>query len=437
MPALRNATTSNTASATKVGLTSLDNAGTDFSWGAWIRTDPDAMAGGQSSIWTHANDAASPRHGVAIFVLGNGELRIRPQTSSNNLVSSPNGLVTRRWNHFGIRKNATAVTFFLNGRAVAQVANTLSMTVSGTRTTYVGGPTYSGVQALHGADVWDIRVFPLLALSDAEMGMLADPTSIVRGCKQRLIYQHNWRVQGGGAVTLLDESGNGNSLTTSSTTEHAAVVTEPDWPRVLYGRRVLGYVAGGGPLVFSPSAASASATGSNPTLAFGGIVLAPSASVATAVTPDAVRTLGGITLTPPAAVATASTPNVTMTGGGITMMPSAASATAAGATPTRLFGGVIFSPSAAAATATTPTATRTFGGIVLMPSAAGATAVAVSVTVTGMGTISALVRAEIALRLVLAPITATAGPSGPVVVAYQPVPVVSATPDVPVSVESQ
>jgi len=245
VPALRAASTTNAVSATATGLTGLDNAGTDFSWGAWLRTDPPLMSGGQSSIWVHANDAASPRHGIAIFALGTGELRIRPQTSANNLVSSPNGLVTRQYNHFGIRKNATAVTFFRNGRAVAQVATTLSPTVSGTRQTQIGGPTFGGIQALHGVDVWDIRVFPLLALSDAEMALLANPRSDVAGCKQRLIYQHAWRVAGTGAVTLLDESGSGNSLTTSGTTELAAVIEEPDWYNVLHNRRVFGRAAGG------------------------------------------------------------------------------------------------------------------------------------------------------------------------------------------------
>lgn len=248
MPALRNATTTNTVSASATGLTGLDNAGLAFSWSAWLRIRPNDMpiGQGQAAIWVHAdNGGGQSKNGISIFVNGTGGVRFRPQTASTNLVQSPAGVVTTEWQHIGIRKDSTAVTFFRNGRAVASVANTVTPTVSGTRLTELGGPTVSGVMSLRGVDVWDVRVFPLLALSNGEMGMLADPRSSVRGCKQRLLYQHNWRVAGSGAQTLLDESGNGNSLTTSATTEHASVIDEPDWHLVLFGRRVFGRAPGG------------------------------------------------------------------------------------------------------------------------------------------------------------------------------------------------
>lgn len=245
MPAIRNALGTFVTSATATGLTGLNNASPLFSWGAWLRMDPAKMGSGQASIWCHADNASSPRNGVGVFVINTGELRLRPWTASQQLVQSPHGVVDGRWAHYGIRKDANAVTFFKNGRAIFRVANTITMTVSGTRLTQVG-LTIGGIQSLAGAYVWDIRVFPVLALTDAEMAALADPRSHITGCKQRLFWQRNWRAIGSGAITLPDESGTGNNLTTSATSLAADAIAEPDWYGILRGRRTFGRVASGG-----------------------------------------------------------------------------------------------------------------------------------------------------------------------------------------------
>jgi hypothetical protein len=245
VPSLRNYLENTGRSASATGLTGLDQTATAFSWGAWLWLSRN-LALGRPTLWGHADNQASPKNGILVFANPDGGIRLGVQTGSNNNFDSVAGIVPHRaWCHVGVMYNGSRYFTYRNGVLVSSVACSTTPTVSGTRATQIGWNVSSST-SLRSARLWDIRVFPALALSHGEMMALADPRSILRGCKQRLCYQRNWRVQGSGAVTLFDESGNGNNLTTSATTLEADTDAEPDWYGILRGRRVFGRVAGGG-----------------------------------------------------------------------------------------------------------------------------------------------------------------------------------------------
>ena len=408
MPAIRNALGTFVTSATATGLTGLDNASKLLTWSAWLRMDPSKMGSGQSSVWCHADDQWSPRNGAGVFVFHTGELRLRPWTASQQAVQSPHGLVDGRWAHFVIRKDANAVTFFRNRRNVLRVANTISMTVSGTRRTQVG-LTIGGVQSLAGVEVWDIRVFPGIALSDAECALLADPRSQVAGCKQRLFWQRNWRAIGSGAITLPDESGNGNNLTTSATTLVADPMPEPDWYRILRDRKVFGRVAAGGTLYLQSLAASMTPSGTivkrtADTLA-ASVTAAGAVVKRTADTVAASITAAGAVVKRTADTVMASlTAMATVTSIKAALLTLSASVTASGALVRRVASTMAASLTAAGAvvkrTADTVTASLTATGAVVKRMADTVTA-----SLTATATIATI---KVALRSVTASLTATA-----------------------------
>lgn len=280
MPSLRNYLENTGRSASATGLTGLDQTATAFSWGAWLWVSRN-LALGRSTLWGHADNQASPKNGILVFANQDGGIRLGVQTAANNSFDSVAGIVPHRsWCHVGVMYNGSRYFTYRNGVLVSSVACSTTPTVSGTRTTQIGWNVSSST-SLRSSRLWDIRVFPALSLSHGEMVALADPRSILRGCEQRLCYQRNWRVQGSGAVTLFDESGNGNNLTTSATTLEADTDAEPDWYGVLRGRRVFGRAPAATGITGASSATlafgSTSATGtvlvqgaSTSALAFGG-----------------------------------------------------------------------------------------------------------------------------------------------------------------------
>lgn len=236
MPSIAQRTTSLTPSATATGLTGLDQAVAAFSWGAWVYRSH-VVTGGRPSLWCHADNQGSPRNGITIRGGPNGDPSFSAQTGSANAVFSQGGMMPLGWSHLAFRYDGAQVWHYVNGHFRVSSPLTAVPTVSGTRVTQIGF-NQSGSSSLFLWRLWDIRVFPALALTDAEMRELADPRSIVRGCKQRLCFERNWRAAGSGAVTLFDESGNGNNLTTSGTTLHADTDDEPNWRRILRMRRI-------------------------------------------------------------------------------------------------------------------------------------------------------------------------------------------------------
>lgn len=260
MPSLRNFLENTGRSASATGLTGLDQTATAFSWGAWLWVSRN-LALGRPTLWGHADNQASPKNGILVFANQDGGIRLGVQTTANNNFDSVAGIVPHRaWCHVGVMYNGSRYFTYRNGVLVSSVACSTTPTVSGTRATQIGWNVSSST-SLRSSRLWDIRVFPALALSHGEMMALADPRSILRGCKQRLCYQRNWRVQGSGAVTLFDESGNGNNLTTSATTLEADTDAEPDWYGILRGRRVFGRAPAGGTAYTQSLAASLTPAG--------------------------------------------------------------------------------------------------------------------------------------------------------------------------------
>lgn len=240
MPSIANRPQTTAASATATGLTGLDQTAAAFSWSAWLWRSTSTSTG-RISLWCHADNQSSPRNGITLRASATGDFSFAANTSAQNATFSRVGIIPHGWSHVGVRYDGTTVAVFVNRRLVDVQAFSTAPTVSGTRVTQIGF-SQTGSACIFGWRLWDIRVFPALALSYAEMQSLADPRSFVRGCKQRLCYQHNWRSQGSGAVTLFDESGNGNHLTTSATTLLADTDAEPRWRQWLYGQRVYGKV---------------------------------------------------------------------------------------------------------------------------------------------------------------------------------------------------
>lgn len=234
MPAMKSYLGNNTAPALATGLTGLDQTATAFSWGAWIKNRAGSVAT-TSYLWTHTDNAANVRNGISIILLTRGRIDCTVADATTASATSPAGIVAGDWAHYGIMYDGANVYTLKNGVVVAVNAMTKAPAVSGTRQTAVGQS--AGGLTTFLPEVWDIRVSPAVALSLGEMKAIADPRNPMRGCKQRLFYQRNWRAAGTGAVTVPDESGNGNNLTTSAVTLDCDTTAEPDWYRVLYRPR--------------------------------------------------------------------------------------------------------------------------------------------------------------------------------------------------------
>lgn len=283
------------AMATASGLTGLDQAVAPFTGGLWVRQYAPLVT---DYLWSHTDSAGAPRNGVAMFAQSRGRAGLTHYDASSGGVTSPDGFFRQgQWVHFGARCDGTTGFLYRNGVLVYSAAMTKVPAVTGTRTTRVGGnPGTVGSEV----EVWDIRIFPGVSLSHAEMGLLPIPTSVLPHCKQRLFYQHNFRSQGAGAVTVFDESGNGNHLTTSSTTAECDAHPRPNWRRILFGRKVFYRTPATGAVLEGALTSSSTLTGA----------LTVQKQLAGALTPSSAIT-GAIGVTKPLAGALTSVSSIT------------------------------------------------------------------------------------------------------------------------------
>lgn len=232
--AIKNYTGSLVTVAEATGLTSLDQTAAAFSIGVWVQVP--AKTGLSGYIWMHSDNAGAARNGIGLYITNKGRVDFFAFSASSNSVTSPDYFLPLDvWVHLGVRYDGAFVTYFLNGAPAFRAAFTSAPTISGTRKTYVGYNA-TGFATL-GAEVGDIRVFPALALPESSMTELMDPMSHVPGCKQRLFWRDEFRARGTGAVTILDESGTGNHMTSASTLANCAPCAPPDWQRILTPKR--------------------------------------------------------------------------------------------------------------------------------------------------------------------------------------------------------
>lgn len=172
-------------------------------------------------------------------------------------------------------------------------------------------------------------------------------------------------------------------------------------------RRIYFDVAGGGVAV-TPSAASAAASGVDPTVVAGSLALGPEAASAagSAVAPTVVA--GSLSLTPGAAAAAAGAQAPTVVEGGVTLTPAAAAAAGSAVAPTVRMGSVAVTPAVAAVVAAGADPIVVAGSLSLTPAAAGAAATAVSPTVDAGGAVTVTPAVASAVTAALAP-TVVAG----------------------------
>lgn len=243
--AVRNFLKNNNYVASATGLTALDQTAAAFTWGAWVRAP---AAGANSYLWHHSDggSASGPvpaRNGISIYMNTRGSVALNVWDSSSASVQTPDGFLQPGvWTHIGARYDGAIGVWYRNGRAVYSAAMTKAPTTSaphGSRVTALGvvaGAVSGGVYA----DLWDIRVFPAVTLSPGDMSGLCDPTQQFPGEKQRLFYHRFTRAAGTGAITIFDESGNSNHLTSSSTLLECSTIDAPDWRRVLRPPHIVG-----------------------------------------------------------------------------------------------------------------------------------------------------------------------------------------------------
>lgn len=247
MLAVRNSLKSASLVASATGLTALDQTAAAFTWSAWIRQ---YYNNGSTYLWAHsdggnAGGPTPPRNGISVFINARRSISLNVWDASAASVATPDGFMPiGRWVHIAFLYDGAMCYVILNGRVVMSGAMTKAPTISGTRTTALGvaaGAAGAGMLC----DLWDIRVFPALALPIGSATRLWDPTFNPPGCKQRLFYQRPFRALGTGAVTILDESGNGNSLTSSATLLECAAIDPPNWRRILAPSRRIAKTATG------------------------------------------------------------------------------------------------------------------------------------------------------------------------------------------------
>lgn len=241
--AVRNYAKSTNLVASATGLTALNQTTAPFTWSAWLRR---YYANGGSYLWAHS-DGGNPvgpvaaQNGMQIFSGSRGSIQlVIKDGSTSQTVDTPDGFLPfGAWTHIVCWYDGAMGHILRNGRIAFSKAATKVPTVAGTRVTAFGiSAGLAGASMLH--DLWDCRVFPGLAVPLQAATRLWDPTFNVDGCKQRLFYQQNWRAQGSGAVTIYDESGNGNHLTSSATTLDCDRIDAPDWRRLMLPRATLG-----------------------------------------------------------------------------------------------------------------------------------------------------------------------------------------------------
>lgn len=228
--AVRDYTNSGTpASAT--GLTGLDQSGANFTIAFWYFLPTQGTGGG---IWSHCN-AGTSRDGIAVRIQliagqGNRKMRVVLMTgSAATNVTSVQPVFLPGWHHYALRYNGAMVWFIRHGIVVDAVASAVVPTAAGTRNTVIlqnGG--------VSDARLYDLRVFPNVALNLAEIRLLQDPRAIVQGCKQRLFL--NWTPGANG--TVKDESGSGNDLVASANLEECDAAEPPPWRSIMRRRRL-------------------------------------------------------------------------------------------------------------------------------------------------------------------------------------------------------
>ena len=134
-------------------------------------------------------------------------------------------------------------------------------------------------------------------------------------------------------------------------------------------------------IVITPTAASAAATASDPTVVLGALTITPTAASAAATASDPTVVLGALTITPTAASAAATASDPTVVLGALTITPATASAAATASDPTVVLGALTITPTAASAAATASDPTVVLGALTITPTAASAAATASDPTV--------------------------------------------------------
>lgn len=163
------------------------------------------------------------------------------------------------------------------------------------------------------------------------------------------------------------------------------------------------FLSGGGAVTVSPSAATAVATRTNPTVVLGSLVLSPTAASAAAAATAPTVVQGSLALSPTAASAATSVTAPTVVQGSVAVEPSTAAAAASVTNPTVVLGSVSVAPTAADASAETAGPTVVLGSIAISPTAASARALAVDPSVSLGGDLGVAPAAAIAKAAVVSP----------------------------------
>lgn len=219
--------------ANATGLTGLDATSSAYSLGLWV------FKQFAPTLWfspfRHVNSSGTPnRDGVMLEVSPDSVNFYSANattigTASADGILAPVNRLSGRWFHLGVSWDGARVVFYYNGVAVSSVALTTPTTVNGTRWTAIGHTGFLG-------KMFDLRVFPNLALGAGEMRALMDPRRAIGGCAGR--WFRNWRA--GASSICYDESGSGlnTNLTMSSSGANGQECEEPPWREAVGIRRL-------------------------------------------------------------------------------------------------------------------------------------------------------------------------------------------------------
>ena len=210
------------AYATATGLTGLDTSIGAFSLGLWFKARGEALVG---DIWFHGI-VGTNRECVIVgdpsVPLGALRLFTADASAGSSAVSGAGFVLGRQWAHYAVVWNGARVCFFRNAVLHSTAALTRVPTINGTRTTKIG---YAGLAGVPSSPMFDVQVFPNVILTPGEVRALMDPRKNTAGCTGR--YFRYWRPLNSGL--LVDESGNNNNLTLSSTSLGHSQSEEPPW----------------------------------------------------------------------------------------------------------------------------------------------------------------------------------------------------------------
>jgi hypothetical protein len=236
------------------GLTALDLTGS-CTWAWWYRGTK------QIDVVVHSDNT----NGYLIRMrpaLGDFQLRLTAASVSTSYgpPAGPRPVAPNQWRHYAIVYDATAavILFYVDGRHLATVARTGGAPATPTAATTrilndAGTPTAGTVGRM-----FDLQVFNGLALGQAEIWRLIDPTRTNWTATAR--FARSW-ANPGVSGTIRDESLNGWGLTATANPGGYDVCESPDWTRVAgrftSRRGGIGAPAAGAPIVATGAAGAA------------------------------------------------------------------------------------------------------------------------------------------------------------------------------------